>query len=178
MSDAKKSNTSSVVTVKFGEKSQESIDALNFLKTFKRRQGRFLTTLITWYLQQDRLYYDSETDQMIDLEPYGLTKEDILNDAESLSRVLLDALDGKEKCLQEREQRLAELESSLNDDSNAESNQEEELNAVENVPLQESKLQEKQEKDSNSTINATDSPESDDEDSDDDFEFFTQMAKF
>ena len=174
MSDAKKSNTSSVVTVKFGEKSQESIDALNFLKTFKRRQGRFLTTLITWYLQQDRLYYDSETDQMIDLEPYGLTKEDVLNDEENLSRVLLDALDGKEKCLQEREQRLTELESSLNTDS---SDENDEIKAtsddVENALQHEAKLQEPI-----STNVDTSVPGSDDVDSDDDFNFLTQMATF
>ena len=174
MSDAKKSNTSSVVTVKFGEKSQESIDALNFLKTFKRRQGRFLTTLITWYLQQDRLYYDSETDQMIDLEPYGLTKEDVLNDEENLSRVLLDALDGKEKCLQEREQRLTELESSLNTDSSDENG---EIKAasddVENALQQEAKLQEPISANVDTSV-----PGSDGVDSDDDFDFLTQMATF
>lgn len=60
-------NNSAVITVKFDQNSNEAMKALEYLKTFKRKQGRFITALILWYMSHDELQFDKETERIVDI---------------------------------------------------------------------------------------------------------------
>ena len=67
MTDAKRKRASS--TISFDVNSEDALKAHDYLASFGRRQGRFITALILFYLQhQDRLFYSAESGKIWDLK--------------------------------------------------------------------------------------------------------------
>ena len=67
MADAKRKRASS--TISFDVNSEDALKAHDYLASFGRRQGRFITALILFYLQhQDRLFYSAESGKIWDLK--------------------------------------------------------------------------------------------------------------
>jgi len=65
---AGKKESNPVITVSFDRTSPEAMDALSFIKTFKRGQGKFITALVMWYLSfGDSVYYDKNSEKIIDI---------------------------------------------------------------------------------------------------------------
>lgn len=67
MTDAKRKRASS--TISFDVNSEDALKAHDYLTSFGRRQGRFITALILFYLKhQDRLFYSAESGKIWDLK--------------------------------------------------------------------------------------------------------------
>jgi hypothetical protein len=58
-----------VTTLMFDKKSPDAMRAYDFLKQFNRKQGKFVTALILWFLNhKDSLYYNEKEGVIIDVE--------------------------------------------------------------------------------------------------------------
>lgn len=193
MSDVAKHryDTSSVVTIKLNTKSEDAMEVYAFLKHYKRKQGRFLTALLSWYIHQDRLYYDEKNDKIIDLKSLGLTTEEINVIKNKNSKVMellglpvktnnvnvsSDTVNEKESTIAKaKEEEIAnESEPETAKDFDEASNVVVEAATIDNVPStsEPHKVNENVAENSNSDSDALD-----DEDNDD-FDFYSQMASF
>lgn len=66
---ATEKNGNLVATVMFNKKDEDARKAFEYLKTYKKKQGRFLTALITWFLEHpDELYYDEGKEKVISIK--------------------------------------------------------------------------------------------------------------
>lgn len=93
--DGKRKKT--IVSLQFDNDSEDGAIALDYLRGFKRKQGRFVTALLLWYINNAEKYnltYNEKTGQIVDLthmleafERLGVSKEKIIETYGSLNAI-------------------------------------------------------------------------------------------